>query len=198
MADNKIVKRHCKAEHKTRNYSGDDLGELYLEERLRGCASEVLRRFGKRNVKRLESRHYREDDVGEVEGYVRDKHRAEAEEIARSEDSGKRNKKKHHRNTGYDIGVHHRDIGDGIDRSLDPLRSHSVKTEGSKSTDNGSDHGRGHRKNERVAKGSQRLIIRKELFVPNEGKSRIFRKAARLIEGECDQNDDRNIEKQKY
>ena len=59
--------------------------------------------------------------------------------IAYFENSHNSGKEEHHRHTGYNIGVHHRNIGNRINSSLYNFASYSVDSLSSRSTDNGSE-----------------------------------------------------------
>ena len=101
VADDEIVKRHCEAQHKTRNDAGNDLRKLDLKEGLRGRAAKIKRRLGERTVKLIETGHYRKQNVGQIEGNVRHEHGPEAEEGLHVQKSRHGNEEKHKNCGGY-------------------------------------------------------------------------------------------------
>ena len=84
-----------------------------LEKCLDRRTTEVLRRLRNIRIYLLQLRQNIQNNVGQTERNVRDEKRPKSENTADIEYCTDENEKQHHRHTGYDFGIHHRNIGHG-------------------------------------------------------------------------------------
>ena len=121
IADYEVIQRQRKRHDRTGNDTGQDRRQFHLAERLKRRAAEVHCCLGEMLVHLSDLRHDRKDHIRQIERDMRDQHRTESQALRRTELCRNKYKQQHHRDTGNDIGIHHRDIRHGGNCLLEQL-----------------------------------------------------------------------------
>ena len=127
-----------------------------------------------------------------------DKHRKEVQAGGRAENAADENEHQHQGDPGDDIGIGHRQVGNGIHHTAIPTGAQFVDAH----RGGGADHrGNGHSgkcQYHRVFQCLQSHTVVDQLRVPTKRESREYRETLGIIERKHQQNGDRREQKEKY
>jgi len=125
---------------------------------------------------------------------VGDEQCPKAELVGKTDEGTDRDKKKHHRDTCDDIGIHHGDIGNGSQRGAEnPILHFNDADRGGCSDDSG-DTGGTDGKDQRILKRVKYLRTAEKLAIPIEGEAVEGTGVACCVEGKQHQYQDGDIE----
>ena len=190
IGDHKIIDGVGQADEEGRQDGRADLRQDDFEERLPGVTAQIQSCLIQLDVQLLELGGHVEDDIGHIEGDMRDQQRGHSHDgVGQPGDSlGKAlvsHKQQHQGDAGDDLRVDHRDIGDVGDDKAAPA-AHGRNAQTCRCTQHSSNNRRDQSHFQRDQQRMQDGGVVQQAGVPLEGKAGEERIALGLVEAEYD------------
>ena len=190
IGDHKIIDGVGQADEEGRQDGRADLRQDDFEERLPGVTAQIQSCLIQLDVQLLELGGHVEDDIGHIEGDMRDQQRGHSHDgVGQPGDSlGKAlvsHKQQHQGDAGDDLRVDHRDIGDVGDHQA-ALAAHGRNAQRGRSAQNRCNDRRDEGYLQRDAQSAQDGRVMEQAGVPLEGKACEQCVALALVEAEHD------------
>ena len=188
VTDDKVVKRECEAHHQAGNDTGHNGWQFHAEKGLHRCATKIKCRLCQILIHLAELWKHLQNYVRQVERGVCNQHRPKAKGVPYFNCCTNANEQKHHRNTRYDIGVHHRNVCNRFERLAVIAIFCARNAECCQCADGGGNNRGADSQNKRIFQSIQCFAVGKELLIPIQRKGAKIAQITRFVKGE--QNND--------
>lgn len=186
MGDDEVVQRHRKRQQKAGEDAGKDIREHHLEKCLNRTCAQVHRRLISRAAGLLELGHHAQDHIRNIERNMCD------QDGLKSQGNPECDKGEHQRDSGHDIGVQHRDVGDSHHDGFWNL-FHLIDGDGCRSPDDRGDQSRQKCDRQRIVQGVHDIAAGKHLRVPPQGEPAPLGAGFGAVEGQDHHGSDRGV-----